>query len=58
MTLNKRRTFADEHGIDKAYITGNKDAWLEVLRSNDLEDAWDDFLDSLKAIKKASKGKE
>ena len=57
VTLNKRRTFADEHGIDKAYITGNKDAWLEVLRSNDLEDTWDDFLDSLKAIRKASKGK-
>lgn len=57
-TFNKRRTFADDHSIDKKYITLNNSDWIKYLESLDLYDAWDEFLDNLKIIKKVSKGKK
>ena len=57
-TFNKRRTFADDHEIDKKYITLNNSLWIEHLKQLDLYDEWDEFLDNLKVIKKVSKGKK
>lgn len=55
-TLNRRKTFAEEHNIDTKNISLKKSLWLEYLESVNLDSEWKAFEDNLKMIKKISKG--